>query len=427
MDKFVDSPWFLRLTALALAIMLFFSVKADDDKLASKNAGDTVDIIRDVPVEVYYDEENLVVTGVPETVDVKIDGPANIVQSTKLRKDFTLRVDLRDLLIGEHSVRIETENLSDKLEVQLDPDVIDVVIEEKITQTFRVEPELNKRLLAEDYNVVKMEVEPTSIEVTGPKSVIDSISFVKASVVGEPGIAKSFEQQADVRVLDRDLNKLNVTIVPEKVTVKVEIEEYHKELPIVLASRGAAGDGVTVDSITTDEKTIVLYGSRKVLDQMKEFSVDVDISEVKANGTKEIELKKPKGITRMSLDKLKVKLGVAVSDDDLEAMTPEEPEEPEEPVKVATIELNNIPITVKGLSSEYKSSFKKPASGLVSLSVTAEQAVIDALKASDFAVSIDASGTEAEGEEVFVVSVDGPTNVQWKLLDEQVTMMIELA
>ncbi|WP_342514108.1 CdaR family protein [Sporosarcina sp. FSL K6-1522] len=427
MDKFMDSPWFLRLTALALAILLFFSVQADDEKIAGKNAGDTEATIEGVPVEVYYDEENLVVTGVPETVDVTIDGPANIVQSTKLRKDFTLRVDLRDLLIGEHTVRIEPENLSDKLQVQLDPAVIDVVIEEKITQTFKVEPELNQRLLAEDYSVVKMEVEPKTIEVTGPKSVIDSISFVKASVVGEPGIMKSFEQQADVRVLDRDLNKLNVTIVPEKVTVKVEVEEYHKELPIVLTSRGAAGDGVTIDSITTDEKTIVLYGSRKVLDQMKEFSVDVDITEVKENGTKEIDLKKPKGISRMSLDKLKVKLGVAVSNGDVDVEA-EDPEVPEEPVaKVVTIEFNNIPITVKGLSSEYKSSFQKPASGLVALSVTADQAVIDALKISDFAVYIDASGTVAEGEETFAVSVEGPTNVQWKLSDEKVTMMIELA
>ena len=37
-------------------------------EIEGKTVGDTMDVIRDVPVEVYYDNENLVVTGVPETV-----------------------------------------------------------------------------------------------------------------------------------------------------------------------------------------------------------------------------------------------------------------------------------------------------------------------------------------------------------------------
>ena len=197
-----------------------------------------MDVIRDVPVEVYYDNENLVVTGVPETVDITIEGPTNFVQTTKLLKDFNLSVDLTNLPMGEHTVRIQPENISEKLQVRIDPATIDVVIEEKITQTFRVDPEINERLLAEDFNVVSMGVLPTTIEVTGAKSVIESISFVKATATGEQGINESFEQQARVRVLDRDLNKLNVTIDPEQVTVKVDVAEYNKEVPIVLKSRG---------------------------------------------------------------------------------------------------------------------------------------------------------------------------------------------
>ena len=101
-----------------------------------------MDIIRDVPVEVYYDNENLVVTGVPETVNMTIEGPINIVQTTKLLKDFTLFVDLRDLTMGKHHVEIQHENISEKLQVRIDPATIDVVIEEKITETFRVDPNL---------------------------------------------------------------------------------------------------------------------------------------------------------------------------------------------------------------------------------------------------------------------------------------------
>ncbi len=425
MDKFMNSPWFLRLTALFLAIILFFTVQAEEKK-GNKAVGDTMDIIRDFPVQVYYDNENLVVTGVPETVNMTIEGPANIVQTTKLLKDFTLRVDLSSLPMGRHTVKIEHENISEKLQVRLDPATIEVVIEEKITQTFRVDPELNERLLAEEFNVVKIDVLPSTIEVTGAKSVIESISFVKASITGDKEINKSFEQQARVRVLDKDLTKLNVTIVPEQVTVKVEISEYSKEVPIVLKSRGVPVTDVTVDDVSAQDKTISLFGPRKVLDQIKEFSVDVDVSEVKGQGTMMIDLKKPKGVSKMSLDKIKVKIDATVTDSnsDLEVLNPEPPVED---VKVVTKEFKDMPVTVKGLDENFTSSFRKPAAGLIVLTVTAEQDVMDTLEKSDFTVYIDASGTTDEGEQNFSVLVEGPLDIEWILSDKEVTMHIELA
>ena len=426
MDKMMDSPWFLRFTALFLAIILFFSVKVEEEKSAGKTAGESMDVIRDVPVEIYYDNENLVVTGVPETVDVTIEGPKNFVQTTKLLKDFNLSVDLTNLTMGEHTVRIQTENISEKLQVRIDPATVQVVIEEKITQTFRVDPEINERLLAEDFNVVSVGVLPTSIEVTGAKSVIEAISFVKATATGEQGIDESFEQLARVRVLDRDLNKLNVSINPEEVTVKVDVAEYNKEVPIVLKSRGIPKESVAIDSITTEADTITLFGSRKVLDQIKEFVVDVDVSDVKGQGTLETALKKPKGVSRMSLDKIKVRVSATVSEEELEVSEPEARDE-EEQEQVTTQEFQGVEVVVNGLDEKFTSAFQKPENGLVNLTVTAKQNVIEKLERSDFVVSVDASRTTDEGEQVLAVSVEGPPGVNWKVSHEEVTIRIELA
>ena len=95
-----------------------------------------------------------------------------------------------------------------------------------------------------------MEVNPGTIEITGAKSVIESISFVKVTATGDSGINKSFEQKARVRVLDKDLNKLSVVISPEEVAVKVEIAEYNKEVPITVKSRGLPQPGVDIDLLT---------------------------------------------------------------------------------------------------------------------------------------------------------------------------------
>lgn len=425
MDKLMDRPWFLRFTALALAIILFFSVQAEDEKKTGSTIGDTQEILTDVPVEVFFDSKNYVVTGVPKTVNMSIDGPSNLVQSTKFLRDFTLKLDLTELMMGEHTVRIQAENLSDKLNVRLDPATVDVVIEEKISKSFPVEPEFNERLLAEGYNAIRKEVEPSTIQVTGAKSVVEAISFVKVSATGDTGINKSFEQKARVRVLDRDLNKLSVTIEPEEVTVKVEVQENSKEVPIVLRQRGLPGENIVIDSVFTDTKMVTLYGPQKTLESIDELRVDVDVSKVKESGTVELNLPKPKGVSKLSEEKVKVNISVTHMDG--EDPPPDVSVNPPEEEKDVTKEFKNIPVAVKGLDEKYSSAFLKPADGVVDVTVTAKKEVINSLDASDFDISVDASGTDQEGEHAYPLSVVGPDNIAWKISHDEVTLEIRLA
>ena len=320
MDKFIDSPWFLRLTALFLAIMLFLSVKAEDQ--SSRNTlNDVFDLIQDVPVEVYYDTENLVVTGVPDMVNMTIEGPAQIVQTTKLLKDFTLKLDLQNLTLGEHSVRIQAENLSDKLDVRLDPATVNINIEEKVTQSFRVDPEMNTRLLAEGYEVKSMDVQPSTINVTGAKSVVNAISFVKVSITSEGSLDKSFEQKSRVRVLDRDLNKLSVSLEPEEVTVKVDIQEYSRDVPLKLQQKGESPAGVTVESAVAEDKLIRIYGPKSTVDAIKEIPVELDVAKINKSGKVEVDVKKPEGITKVTPTKLKVQVKVSGEASDVSKKT----------------------------------------------------------------------------------------------------------
>ncbi len=312
MDKFIDSPWFLRLTALFLAIMLFLTVKSEDQ--SNRNTvGDVFDLIQDVPVEVYYDTENLVVTGVPDMVNMTIEGPANIVQTTKLLKDFTLKLDLQNLTLGEHSVRIQAENLSDKLDVRLDPATVSINIEEKVTQSFTIDPEMNTRLLAEGYEVKSMDVDPSTINVTGAQSVVEAISFVKVSVTGDGSLDKAFEQKSRVRVLDRDLNKLSVTLDPEEVTVKVDIQEYSREVPIKVQQKGRPVDGITIDSAVLEDKSIIVSGPKSIVDAIKEIPVELDVTKITKSGKVEVDIKNPEGITAVSPVKVKVQVKVSGS------------------------------------------------------------------------------------------------------------------
>lgn len=303
MDKLFGSQWVLRITALILALLLAIYVKAiisaDSDFLKTD-----ADILTNVPLEVYYDDENLLVTGIPETVNVRIEGPMQIVQQTKLLKDYKVFVKLNALLIGEHSVTVLSENFSDKLKVTIDPAILNVVIEERVTKEFRVDFEMNNRLIAEDYSLKGMTADPNKVLISGAKSVIESISYVKATVAGEAGINASFIQEANVKVLDRDLNKLGVTIEPEKVKVKVEIIEYSRELPITIKQTGEAQTGVIIDKLSVEPSKILVYGTRTAIDSLTEVIVDVDISKINESGSYEMDVAVPTGAAKLSQEKI---------------------------------------------------------------------------------------------------------------------------
>lgn len=327
MDKLFDSHWALRVVALILAILLFFYAKAQIESGQSTSINPEMDIITNVPLEAYYDSENLIVSGLPETVDVKIEGPVQIVIEAKLRKDFKVFVDLNSLLIGEHRVTIQHENFSEKLDVTIDPKVVDIVIEEKVTKEVSVDPELNNGRIAEGYELVGMSTEPDTVLVTGAKSIIDKISYVKATINAEDGINASFEQEANVKVLDSSLNKLDVAIEPATVNVKVDVRAYSREIPIVIRQTGTPMEGVTINSLTSKIKTIEVFGPKTMIDPLTQLEVEFDVSEIKESGVYDVDLVLPNGATRLSAKSIEVQANVTKKTTEPEEETPEEPEE----------------------------------------------------------------------------------------------------
>lgn len=159
MDKLMDNPWFIKILALLLAVLLYSSVphKGNDVNVPGEQATETIE---DMPVKVYYDTENLVVSGIPNTVDVTLKGPITHVQSAKALRNFEVFVDLTDAKIGKQKVNLKVKDLSDKLKVTLKPASVNVTIQEKITKEFKVDAEINRSQIEEGYTAEQPIVEP---------------------------------------------------------------------------------------------------------------------------------------------------------------------------------------------------------------------------------------------------------------------------
>ncbi|MGE7933878.1 CdaR family protein [Viridibacillus arvi] len=429
MDKLIESPWFLRITALTLAMLLFFTVQPKEkDSSDGFSSGTQADVLHNVPVQVYYDDESLIVTGVPKTVDVTIKGPMAIVLQTKAVSDYTVFVDLRKQTIGEHKVTIQHENFSDKLSVQIDPSTIDISIEERVTRTFKIDPEINERLLAEDYYVKSMTANPSMVTVTGAKSAVDSISYVKATVTGEQGLKSSFEQEANVKILDRDMNKLDVQVKPEKIKVNVDIGEYTKEVPVVLNQKGTPGKDITIKSLTPITSKMTLFGSKAALDKMEQLNVDVDVSKIKNSGIFKVSIDKPEGISRLSEDSIKVQAVVEKNESSTneEAIKDEEQETDQEETSstIGSKEFKNVPVDVRNLDEDYSSNFITPKNGLVTLTVQGDEKELANLDINDFDLYIEAADKH-KGNHKLPIQVDGPRNLTWSLSNNIANLRIE--
>ncbi|GEK35233.1 CdaR family protein [Kurthia sibirica] len=427
MDKYIDTPWILRITALALAVLMFFSVRPNGtgNNVDTTTSGMKSEILQDIPVELRYDDSNFVVTGVPQTVNVKITGPIGIVITTQSGRNAKVVVNVKDKPSGEHVVKFIPEGFSDKLEVEVEPKTVKIMVEERITKDVKVEPEINENQLEDGKYVKSMTTEPQMVTVSGAKSAIESISYVKATVSADKGVNKTFDKTAGVKIFDRDLNILNVDVEPKTVKVKVEIGAYNRSVPLSINQKGKPARGYVVDSLTAKTKNVTIYGSKSDIDQIQQLSVEVDVTDIKKSSTYSGKIVKPTGVTSMSLDNTDVKVKVVKEedadtssikedDDDVAAL----PDEEEQQTKT----FKNLNIRLSGLDvDKFNQEFISPKTGQVDVKVEGEKSKIDALSASDLSVYVDAAKI-SEGITELPIKVDGPAGITTSLSLANITM-----
>ncbi|MDR4944969.1 CdaR family protein [Neobacillus cucumis] len=404
MDKLMDNPWFIKILALLLAVLLYSSVPSTSKKLTDVNVPgeQTTETINDIPVKVYYDTENLVVSGIPNTVDVTLKGPITHVQSAKALRNFEVYVDLTNAEIGKQKVKLKIRNLSDKVTATLKPASVNVTVQEKITKEFKVEAEFNTNHVEDGYSAGTPEVKPNKVKITGAKSDIDLISYVKATLESNDNLKESISKEAPIQVLDKDFNKLNVSVDPETVNVTVPIKSNSKTVPINIVKKGTAPTGVTIESITLDEKEAKITGNKDVLDKTENVRVEVDISKITDNTTLTLPVIISDGITKVTPQL--VKATVVVNKAEVQAEQADQAEQEKT--------VSSVPLKIQGLGDNLTAEVNDPTSETINLVVNGPSDSVTGLAPDDFSAVIDLSGL-TEGTHDVKIQVTGPTDVKW--------------
>ena len=405
MDKWMDNPWFIKVVALVLAVLLFGSVpKNDPDKPGDVNvpSDEKVETVEDVPVKRVYDTDTLVVSGVPETVTVTLQGPKNLVQQAKTLRNFEVFVDLTEAELGNQRVPITIKDVSDRLTVTIEPGYANVSIQEKVTKEFRVEAEFSGNIVEEGYIAEKPEVKPNKVQITGAKDVVDKITFVKATVNSSGKISETITREASVLALDKDMNKLNVVVEPQVVEVTIPIKSSSKKVPIDIVRKGTPPSGVTIDSITLETKEAEIIADPGVLEEFDNVRVEVDVSKIDEDTEITLPVIIGEGIVKVSPETVKVVVKVT---------------------KASEKSISNVPIEIDGMGEDFEVNFLDPANGQTNLTVSGPSDIVSALSSDDFKILIDVTKLD-EGNHEVDMKVTAPQNITWRLAKEKASISV---
>jgi YbbR domain-containing protein len=435
----------MRIVAFALAALLFISInfemESDKKSLGLSTAPEiSTETIENVPVEVYYDRENLVVSGVPETVDVTLKGAKSLLINAKNQRDFKVYVDLSDpaISMGDRTVTFKISDLNEKLVATIDPEYAEVNVQERVTKEFPVEAEYNSSLLEEGYTAGQPTVSPKTVKITGAKDAIEQISYVKANLEISKGLNETVNSKATVKALDRDLNKLDVTIEPSTVSVSLEVSIPSKTVSIAPKQTGKTKDGIRITSISVDPKEVTLFGSETSLEKIDEVVLPVNISKIDGDTELELDLDKPESVQKMSLGKAKVKIRTEKVDVDEENAEPvveeEEPEteqkqeeqvveeeaEEDEPAAIESKTFNNIQIVPVGIQDDQNAELE---SDVTSITLLGEADDLKKITKDDINLTVDVSNLD-EGTHDVDLAVTVPEGVEWELDSKTVSVTI---
>lgn len=415
MNDWLNKPWVIRVISLFLAILTFTVISFDNQDTRNADVGNFDSIfnssqesvvLEDVPVNIQIDDEQYVVSGVPELITMELSGTLSVVQSTATQRNFDVFVDLNDLGPGDHTVPIEYDGISNRLNVRTDPESIDITIEERGEDEYQVRIDYtNLDAMQEGFEVESATVTPSVVTITSAQSVINRISDVRA-VVDLEGIEESTTlDDVPVRVYDNEGNQLNVRIEPNTVTVDLSVINPNKTVPIELETTGELPEGFNlVDIEILDDAEVQLFAASEVLDVIEQIETEpVDLSTLTESTEVTIALDLPEGIRESSIDEVTVRV------------------ELEETTETG---LENVEIELDNLSQDLETNFIDPETGRLNVSVSGYPSDLAGVEASDLRLSINLDGLSS-GEHELPIEIDAPENVTVALPRDDVTVALQ--
>lgn len=229
---FFRRKWFLRIISLILALFLFMYVNGSKSGFLRQNTRNNnqssalmsnKSVTLRMPLDVIIDNNKYIVSGYPQYVKVKVTGPSALVTTTSNTQNFKVYADLSDLTPGKHRVKLKTSGLNSELTSKIEPQYINVNIQQRKTITMKVTIRLSTRDLDDGYKLGHPHSDIQTVQVTGSRDEVNKVNRIVAFVAIPHDAKDNIARQVTLQAIDRNGQTLNVVISPTTTNVSIPI------------------------------------------------------------------------------------------------------------------------------------------------------------------------------------------------------------
>ena len=377
----------LLFLSLFIAIAIFIVV---DQKIISFSS-QSAEVLKEQKVNVVYNEEQYVVEGLPETVDVTLIGSKADLYIAKQSSSGGVTVDLTGLKPGTHKVNIEYDQGHTGIEYSVNPSVATVIIYEKVSDTRDLDYDIvNNNKLDNKLIVNNVKLSVDEVTIRGAEYKVDQVATVKALIDLENLTRKEAGTQIlndiTLKAYDKDGNVVDVEFVPSKIDAEIDLASPSKTVSLNFAPRGDLATGKAIGGYTFSQNEVTIYGDSETLAEINTLDVDVDISNLTEDASFKVEIKKPSGVKSVSVNYITVNISITDSSS--------------EPIKFS------IPLDGINLGEGLVAQPIDNENGLITVEVQGASSVLSSIDESDIKVQIDLEGL-SEGRYTRKIIVKG--------------------
>ena len=403
-DRLIGRKSTLLVISLILAFAVFVIIDQESDIMIDKYA----EILENQPVSAIYNEELYVVEGIPKAVDITLIGQRRHIFLAKQSPSKNVSVDLTGLKPGTHSVTLKYTQRLKSLEYKLDPSKITVKIYDKESETRSLTYDiLHQDDLDSKLSIKGVELDRTDVIVKGAKYKLEQVATVKALVdvneIPNPEAGEITVRNVPLVAYDTNGKIIDVEIVPKVVDAKVNISSPRKEVSIKVIPKGTLAVGKAIKSIQSEATSVVVYGEESAVEKLNTLEVEVDVDGLDSDKDFNVTLKKPAGITDLSIKNLKVKVSVD---------------------NAVTKEFEGIRVSAENLPSGYKAQALSQADSMITVVVSGSADIIEKIDASSIKAYIDLTNYGVGEHQVKVVVTGDDLRLTYKPKTKEVKIRV---
>lgn len=295
---------------LTMALFVYASESSPSRQSAAVSIQTTSNTIGNVPVYVDMDSRLYTVTGLPESVTLRIEGSSSSLLAVAGNASYRVKTpNLNELGTGKHMITLQVTGLPSGVKGTVSPETVEIMIEKKATVELPVSVNVNRANLPGAYKSGQALVSPARVTISGPESLINQVENVLATVTVPENTKADYTSSVAVQALDATGKPLALKVEPEQVQVRVPITTNSKKVPLVLTTTGSAGSQYTYQ-LKSDIKEVTILGAQEILDRLTAIPVVVDVSQMTKTTTQAVKLTLPTGVDSVTPENISVEVVV---------------------------------------------------------------------------------------------------------------------